>query len=205
MGGTQEASDGELKGFNGTKAPGVVAFKAAHVYSTGVNGKDIMARPGPRAGASVASVAGVGGPGVILASLARICGGGRIEGLVWADTCCAHVAGSERLGSRLRGLWRARGEHRGERARGVVDRRGVSWIVPGTTRGVNYPWIAAQSALGFGGRRRSGIRDPCRGFPGLGLHQCGVRSPYREAASPEATKGRVSQRTGEHVEAGVRS
>ena len=42
MGGTQEARGSKFnkKGFNGTKAPGVVTFKAPPDYSTGVNGKD---------------------------------------------------------------------------------------------------------------------------------------------------------------------
>ena len=174
-----------------------------------MNGKDIVARPGPGAGASAASPARVGVPSVILASLAPYLGRRAYrEGFVRADSCCTDVAGSELLGSRLWGLWRAEGVSRGAGA-GVVDRRAVSWVVLGITLGVNYPWIATESTLGFGDRCRSGIWDPCQGFPGLRLHQCGVRSPSREVPSLEATKGRVrarvSQSTSEHVEVGVRS
>ena len=51
-----------------------MAFKAAPVYGTGVDPKVGGARPGPGAGASVASPAVVGGPGVILAFLAPYLG-----------------------------------------------------------------------------------------------------------------------------------
>ena len=85
MDGTQEARDSQFnkKGFNGTKAPGVVAFKAAPVYSTGVNGKDIVARSGPGAGAfaSVVPPAGMGVPGVILASLTPYLGRRAYKGI----------------------------------------------------------------------------------------------------------------------------
>ena len=78
------------------------------------------------------------------------------------------------------------------------DRRG-SLVVLGITGVISSFWIVAESALGFGGQRRSGIRDPRRGFPGLGLQQGRGRSP----SLLEAKKGRVCQSPGKHVEEGV--
>ena len=65
------------------------------------------------------------------------------------------------------GFEESRGSAEGSGREGWLITGGVSWVVLWITRGVNGPWIAAESAPGFGGRRRSGIRDPCRDFPGL--------------------------------------
>ena len=54
------------------KAPGVVAFKAALIYSTGVKGKDVVAHLGP--GVGVTSPAGEGVPGVIVAHPVSVSG-----------------------------------------------------------------------------------------------------------------------------------
>ena len=51
----------------------------------------------------------------------------------------------------------------------------ASWVVLGITRGVNYPWSAAESAPGFGVRRRSGILAGV--FQGWGCTNVGCDLP----------------------------
>ena len=137
--------------------PGVVAFKAVPVYSTGMNGKDIVVRPGPGAGASVALPAGVGVPGVILTSLAPYLGRRAYRG-VSSGRLLLHSRGW--VGASVfqaPGFVKSRGSAAGSGREGWLIAAGVSWVLLGITPGVNYPWIAGESTPGFGGRRRFGI------------------------------------------------